>query len=81
MVFSDLDDLAIAVNDAFCEMVGFTREELLGKDSLQFTYPGDIGITEGSHARLANDEIDRVRYIKRYLRKDGDPAPTERERG
>jgi diguanylate cyclase (GGDEF)-like protein/PAS domain S-box-containing protein len=71
MVFSDLDDLAIAVNDAFCAMVGFTREELLGKDSLQFTYPGDVGITERSHVQLASNEVDQVRYVKRYLRKDG----------
>jgi len=33
MLFSDSDDLAIAVNDAFCEMVGFSREELLGHDT------------------------------------------------
>ena len=53
MVFSDHDDLAIGVNDAFCEMVGFSREELIGHDSKQFTYPEDIGITERTHRRLA----------------------------
>jgi diguanylate cyclase (GGDEF)-like protein/PAS domain S-box-containing protein len=71
MIFSDLEDRAIAVNDAFCQMVGFTREELLGHDSTQFTYPEDIGITEESHPRLVSGEIDQVRYVKRYLRKDG----------
>ncbi len=71
MVFSDLNDLAIGVNEAFCEMVGFTREELLGHDSKQFTYPEDIGITEETHQRLAADEVDQLRYEKRYLRKDG----------
>jgi diguanylate cyclase (GGDEF)-like protein/PAS domain S-box-containing protein len=71
MSFSDLDDVAIAVNDAFCEMVGFTREELIGHDSTQFTYPEDIGITEGAHRQLTSKEVGQVRYIKRYLRKDG----------
>ena len=71
MVFSDRDDRAIAVNDAFCEMVGFTRDELLGRDSKQFTFPDDIGITEGTHTRFSAGEIDQVRYEKRYLRKDG----------
>jgi PAS domain-containing protein len=33
MIFTDLDDRIIAVNDAFCEMVGFSREELIGQDS------------------------------------------------
>ena len=71
MVFSDHDDLAIGVNDAFCDMVGFTREELIGHDSKHFTYPEDIGITERTHRRLVADELDQIRYAKRYQRKDG----------
>jgi len=71
MVFSDLDDLVIAVNDAFCRMVGFSKEELVGHDSVQFTYPSDVGITEETIARLNADEVEQVRYVKRYLRKDG----------
>lgn len=71
MLFSDLNDSVVAVNDAFCEMVGFTRDELLGKDSKQFTYPDDIGITEEGFGRLMSTTIDQLRYEKRYLRKDG----------
>jgi PAS domain S-box-containing protein len=71
MIFSDLNDLCIAVNDAFCEMVGFTREELLDRDSLLFTMPEDVGITEASHTRLVAGDTDQARYLKRYLRKDG----------
>jgi diguanylate cyclase (GGDEF)-like protein/PAS domain S-box-containing protein len=71
MVFSDLDDLAIAVNDAFCEMVGFSREELLGHDSRQFTFPDDVGITERSHELQMAKKENQLRYTKRYLRKDG----------
>ncbi len=71
MIFTDLDDRVIAANDAFCEMVGFDREEILGNDSAPFTYPEDIGITEESHRRVAAGELPRSRYVKRYLRKDG----------
>ncbi len=71
MIFSDLDDLCIAVNDAFCEMVGFTREELLGHNSLQFTMPEDAGITEANRIRLAGGETDMARYVIRFVRKDG----------
>ena len=71
MVFSDLDDLALAVNDAFCRMVGYSKEELLGRDSVHFTYPSDVGITEETIARLNADEADQLRYVKRYIRKDG----------
>jgi Amt family ammonium transporter len=71
MVFTDLDDCIIAANDAFCTMMGRTRAELIGFDSKPFTYPDDVGITEASHARFLQDEIRQVRYIKRYLHKDG----------
>ncbi|HVA53717.1 MAG TPA: EAL domain-containing protein [Acidimicrobiales bacterium] len=71
MVFSDLDDRALAVNDAFCRMIGYSKEELIGHDSVHFTYPSDVGITEETIARLNADEVEQVRYVKRYLRKDG----------
>jgi len=71
MTFADANDRIIAVNDAMCEMVGFTKEELLGCDSTPFTYPDDVGITESTHQRLISGEVEQERYIKRYLRKDG----------
>jgi diguanylate cyclase (GGDEF)-like protein/PAS domain S-box-containing protein len=71
MVFSDTDDLAIAVNDAYCEMVGFSRGELLGRDSTQITYPEDVELTKESHESLVSHRANQVRYVKRYLRKDG----------
>jgi diguanylate cyclase (GGDEF)-like protein/PAS domain S-box-containing protein len=71
MLFSDLSDQVIAVNDSFCRMVGFSRDELMGHDSKQFTYPEDVGITEETLVRLSTEQIDQVRYVKRYLRKDG----------
>ena len=48
MVFTDLEDRIIAANDAFCTMMGRTRDELIGFDSKPFTYPDDVGITEAS---------------------------------
>ena len=71
MTFADANDRIIAVNDAMCQMVGFTKEELLGCDSTPFTYPDDVGITESTHQRLISGEVEQERYVKRYLRKDG----------
>jgi diguanylate cyclase (GGDEF)-like protein/PAS domain S-box-containing protein len=70
MTVTNLDDHITAVNDAFCLMVGYSREELLGQDSRFFTYPEDVGITEESHRRAMFGEAHQSRYIKRYLRKD-----------
>jgi len=71
MTFTDADDLIIAANDAFCQMVGFSRDELIGRDSTPFTYPEDVGITEETLHRAITGEIEQERYVKRYLRKDG----------
>ena len=71
MIFTDIDDRIIAVNSSFCQMVGYSREELLGRTSLFFTFPEDIGITEEAHRRATSGTTDRARYKKRYVRKDG----------
>ena len=71
MICTDLDDLIIAVNDAFFEMVGFSKEELMGGDSKLFTHPDDVGITEETHRRVTAGEAEQVRHVKRYLHKDG----------
>jgi len=77
MVFSDTDDLAVAVNDAFCEMVGFSREELVGHDFTHFTFPDDVELSRESHESLVSHRANQVRYIKRYLRKDGQTIISE----
>ena len=71
MVFTDLLDRIIVANDAFCEMIGYTKEELLGRDSKPFTYPEDHGITENTHERISRGAAEKVRYVKRYLHRDG----------
>ena len=71
MVFLDLQDQVIATNDAFCNMVGRTPEEIVGLDATPFTFPGDVGITEDASLRLLKSSLDSVRYVKRYLHKDG----------
>jgi len=71
MICTDLNDAIIAANNAFCEMVGFTKEELMGHDSKIFTFPEDVGITEESHRRATTGDGAPARYTKRYLRKDG----------
>ena len=77
MSFADADDIILAVNDAFCEMVGFSRDELIGHDSTPFTHPDDIGVTEATHQRVMSGQADNMRYVKRYLRKDGDVIDVE----
>ena len=71
MLFVDLDDRVINANDAFTQLIGYSREELMGRDSKPFSDPDDVGITEDSLRRVTNDGTQQDRYVKRYLRKDG----------
>jgi diguanylate cyclase (GGDEF)-like protein/PAS domain S-box-containing protein len=77
MVFTSKEGLLFAVNDAFCDIVGRTREELLGFDSKGFTFPEDIGLTEEVYRRVMSGEIDRIRYVKRFQHKDGRTVAAE----
>jgi diguanylate cyclase (GGDEF)-like protein/PAS domain S-box-containing protein len=77
MVVSDRDDCALGINDAFCDMVGLTREEILGHDSTSFTYPDDIDLTRDTHERMLSQRMRQVRYVKRYLRKGGNIIVSE----
>jgi len=77
MVISDHNQLITDVNKAYCHLVGFTKQELLGRTSQRFTHDDDFGVTEEGHLRLLSGEVDQVRYVKRFVRKDGRPVITE----
>jgi Amt family ammonium transporter len=71
MMFTDLENRITEVNAAFCRMIGRSRDELLGSDSTEFTFPEDLGISESTHRRMTADDVGQLRYVKRYLHKDG----------
>ncbi len=59
------------VNDKACEILGYTRDELLRKTFTDITYEEDIQIGLDNQKKLISGEISTARYEKRYLRKDG----------
>ncbi|MHB1509116.1 MAG: putative bifunctional diguanylate cyclase/phosphodiesterase [Acidimicrobiales bacterium] len=71
MVFVDSKDTILAANDSFCQMIGYSREEILGRDSAPFTHPEDKDLSSQMHRRLTTGEAARVNYVKRYLHSDG----------
>ena len=61
----------ILVNQRFCDMLGYSKEEL---DELTFqdiSHPDDIHVTDEVRRKLWSGEIDSFKVEKRYLRKDG----------
>ena len=63
----------VHVNRRLCEMLGYSRTELLELSVQQVSHPDDQLATEKERLRLIAGEIDSFKAEKRYLRKDGTP--------
>jgi PAS domain S-box-containing protein len=68
------DDRFVAVNDRVCEILGYQREELLGKTVYEMTAPEDLERTTDLIRQLRHGTLERLDYEKRYLKKDGSRA-------
>jgi PAS domain S-box-containing protein len=67
------DGRFIAVNDRFCQILGYTRDELLGKTVHELTALDDRATSDVLNAQLQEGRTDRLDYEKRYLKRDGTP--------
>lgn len=66
-----LDCRLSAVNDRFCRIVGYGREELLGKTFQEITHPDDVEADAAHVHALLTGRIQHFDMEKRYVRKDG----------
>jgi PAS domain S-box-containing protein len=72
-----LDDKWTWFNRRWCEIVGFSREELLARNLSGLTHPADREATLEFDRRVRVGELDRYSIEKRYIRKDGIPVWTQ----
>jgi PAS domain S-box-containing protein len=61
----------IHVNQAFCRMLGYSRDELEHTRWQDITPPEDIALVQKQIDPILGGECDEVRFVKRYLHKDG----------
>ncbi len=74
MVRNSLKGEFIEVNDAWCEMFGYSREEALSQHLTwqQITHPDDMEQVAVLMGKLLTGGIEDVRIENRYIRKDGE---------
>ncbi|MBO9712672.1 PAS domain S-box protein [Sphingomonas sp.] len=66
----DLDGRFTLVNDRFCEIAGWSREELLQRTMQSITHPDDLPRNVPMFERAVHDGTPYT-HEKRYIRKDG----------
>ncbi len=59
------------VNTSYADMLGYSREELLGRTWEEFTHPEDKALSKAISARLINEPNGTLTLDKRFIRKDG----------
>jgi PAS domain S-box-containing protein len=65
------DGQFLRVNPAFCEMLGYTEDELLQMNFQTVTHPDDIAEDVAMAQEVLNNVRDRYAVEKRYIRRDG----------
>ncbi|WP_248928771.1 PAS domain-containing protein [Paenibacillus hamazuiensis] len=61
----------LRANPAYCDMVGYSEYELLGKDILSITHPGDLLPSLSLSSQLIEGSIPSYIIEKRYVHRDG----------
>ena len=78
-VSSPTDKRWLQVNDRLCDMLGYSREELLRMTWAEMTPPGDLERNVALFEQLQVGEHSGYQLAKRFVRKDGAMVHTEIE--
>ena len=71
MAHSHLDGRWIRINQTYCDLVGYTHDEVLRMHFRDFTHPDDLGIDMELLERTLAGEITHYSFEKRYIHKQG----------
>src|SRR6185312_12671711 len=68
---NDLTGRFIIVNRHYCELTGYSEQELKSRNFQSITHPDDVCDNWRLARRLSAGDLDSAIYEKRYIRKDG----------
>jgi PAS domain S-box-containing protein len=71
IVTAGLDGRLLSVNPAFCNILGYTAEELTCLSIEDITHPDDREETRTRFQTLVHGDVERLDLEKRYIRRDG----------
>lgn len=78
MLVTDLDRRILRANAAFCQLIGRTLEEVVGKTPNDFSHPSDSDDSASLSAdRMVRSDGGHLDLERRYLRADGGVVHTE----
>ena len=66
-----LDGVLVEVNQKFCDMLGYSKDELTGKAVAEITHSDDYGQGSQYRSQLTHRATKAVSGEKRFVRKDG----------
>ena len=70
IAYEKFGNKSILCNQKYCEILGYSQEELLTVNYRQRTHPEDLALDEEYTRQLISGEIDTFHIEKRYIRKD-----------
>ncbi len=71
MAIVGLDGTFLRVNRGFCELVGYTHDELAGMTFHQVTHPDEVALDVANRDALIAGTLTSIRREKRYIHRDG----------
>ncbi|MGH8796783.1 MAG: CHASE domain-containing protein, partial [Caldimonas sp.] len=71
VIYTNLAGGVIQANPRFCELSGYSEDELLSLGKLDWTHPDDVEQELEMHEQLVRGEIPMYRGNKRYITKSG----------
>jgi PAS domain S-box-containing protein len=67
----DADGRFLRINEAFCRLCGYEREEMARHSFFDMTHPADVAPERERWRALVAGEVERFTIEKRYVRQDG----------